>query len=154
MTGYKQAGSNHTHQNIWIAGQRWALAFFAVFVTAAVSTSPNPVWAWDCTDGWTTAYDDVSGTGVASITHQCRQDERPCPPKAELQRRAVAAARVLALADAQAKYASSIYQSNETESGRVSTYASSAAGGEVYDIEYCTRINGDTTEVKLVGAKW
>jgi uncharacterized protein YggE len=144
----------HTLKIFLIAGQRRALALFAALIAAALLCHANTAWAWNCTAGWKSAYDDVSGRGTASIAHQCRPDEHPCPPQTELQRRAVEAARVMALADAEAKHASSVYQSSETERGRVSTFSTSAAGGNVYDIEYCTQITGDTAEVRLVGAKW
>jgi hypothetical protein len=135
----------------------------AVFVALSKATSlviffililSVSAYAFECSDEWRDEFADVVvGTGVASISHQCRDVERPCPPYNELQRRATEAARTLALADAQAKYASSIYAESQVNKGRVTSFASTAAGGDIYDIEYCTYVDENTVTVRLIGEK-
>jgi hypothetical protein len=126
-------------------------AVLVIFFILIFSVSAH---AFECSDEWRDEFADVVvGTGVASISHQCRDVERPCPPYSELQRRATEAARTLALADAQAKYASSIYAESQVNKGRVTSFASTAAGGDIYDIEYCTYVDEDAVTVRLIGEK-
>ncbi|MBF0236671.1 MAG: hypothetical protein HQM12_03105 [SAR324 cluster bacterium] len=41
----------------------------------------------------------LTGTGTASISYQCLDDERPCPPAVELERRAIDVAQMMAMED-------------------------------------------------------
>jgi hypothetical protein len=154
MTQQPYVEFTDTIQKLCNVGQRQALAFFTAYILAGLITNAALAEPTECTGGWNNTYVDVRGTGSASIQHQCRPNESPCPPTTELRRRAIVAAKVLALADAQARYAGSVHQTSEVIDGRAASHTVAAAEGDTYDIEYCVQIHGDTANVRLVGAKW
>jgi hypothetical protein len=62
--------------------------------------------------------DSIIGQGTASISYQCYPDEKPCPPKTELRRRAIDAAKMMAMEDLATKTGVSLNAVNQVVSGR------------------------------------
>jgi hypothetical protein len=127
---------------------------FIISMAAAQIILANTAFAFDCDEDWRDDYAViVQGEASASIRHQCRDNETPCPPHTELKRRATEAARTLALANAQARYASSSYSESSVTSGQVTQFSSTASAGDIYDIDQCVYVDGDEVTVRIIGEK-
>ena len=94
----------------------------------------------ECDSGWRSIMKNVvSGEGQASISAQCRSDEKPCPPRHELVRRAKLVANAYALANIQAKVRSEVSHEVVVENGVGSDRLTIKVGGEIFQINICTK---------------
>jgi hypothetical protein len=134
--------------------RRINLAFGAAILMGIVA----PVSAADdqsksvCIDAWRPidAY-VVAGEGMASIQHQCLPHEKPCPPKAELIRRAETVARAYALAQIRQKVKTEVSAEVVIEDGRSVDRIIMKAEGAVYELTFCQKYNPRKVTVRVVG---
>ena len=105
-----------------------------------------------CVDAWRPidAY-VVAGEGTASIQHQCLPHEKPCPPKAELIRRAETVARAYALAQIRQKVKTEVSAEVAVEDGRADDRVVMKAEGTVYEVTFCQKLEEDTQIVRAIG---
>ena len=93
----------------------------------------------DCSSGWRSFNKDiVRGEGQANISLQCRKDEKPCPPKDELIRRAKLVANAYALANIRSKIETEVSHKVEVVDGVGRDQLTMKAGGKVFQIAFCT----------------
>ena len=98
----------------------------------------------DCDSGWRSISKNVmSGEGQASISAQCRSNEKPCPPRHELVRRAKLVANAYALADIQAKVRSEVSHKVVVENGVGSDRLTIKIEGEIFQVKLCNSISND-----------
>ena len=106
----------------------------------------------ECGSGWRSIMKNVvSGEGQASISVQCRSDEKPCPPRHELVRRAKLVANAYALANIQAKVRSRVSHEVAVESGVGSDRLVVKAGGEIFRVKFCNSIVDDYAKSRAYG---
>ena len=98
----------------------------------------------ECSSGWRSLNEQViRGEGQASIALQCRKNEKPCPPRDELIRRAKIVANAYALANIRAKIKTEVSHEVEVIDGVGSDWLTMKAGGKIYAIVFCNEeING------------
>ena len=134
--------------------QRISLAFGAAILMGVVV----PVCVADdktgfaCIDAWRPidAY-VVAGEGTASIQHQCLPHEKPCPPKAELIRRAETVARAYALAQIRQKVKTEVSAEVVVEDGRADDRVVLKSEGAVYAVTFCQNIEANMQTVRAIG---
>jgi hypothetical protein len=133
--------------------QRISLAFGAAILMGTVA----PVSATDdtgfaCVDAWRPidAY-VVAGEGTASIQHQCLPHEKPCPPKAELIRRAETVARAYALAQIRQKVKTEVSAEVIVEDGRSVDRILLKAAGAIFQVIFCQKLEEDTQIIRAIG---
>jgi len=111
-----------------------------VLVTLALLL-PSPVAGGDfgdCSSGYRSiAKHIVRGNGQANIAAQCRNDENPCPLKAELIRRATLVSNAYALANIRSKVETEISHTVEIIDGVGDDRLTMKVGGSVFDIVFC-----------------
>jgi len=106
----------------------------------------------ECDSGWRSIMKNVvSGEGQASISVQCRSDEKPCPPRHELVRRAKLVANAYALANIRAKVRSEVSHEVVVENGVGKDRLTIKVGGEVFQIKFCTSILFNEVQVRTFG---
>jgi hypothetical protein len=106
----------------------------------------------NCDSGWRSITKNVmSGEGQASISAQCRSNEKPCPPRHELVRRAKLVASAYALANIQAKVRSEVSHEVVVENGVGSDRLTIKVGGEVYQIRSCAKLNAKAIVIRTYG---
>ena len=94
----------------------------------------------ECDSGWRSIMKNVvSGEGQASISAQCRSDEKPCPPRHELVRRAKLVANAYALANIQAKVQSEVSHEVVVENGVGTDRLTIIVGGEIFQLIFCLK---------------
>lgn len=93
-----------------------------------------------CSSGWRSVNNHiVRGDGQANISFQCRKDEKPCPPKEELIRRAKLVSKAHALANIRAKIATQVSQEVVIiMDGTARERLTMKAGGIVFQIATCS----------------
>jgi hypothetical protein len=120
------------------------LVGLAVMVTLSSAGADEERQKVECDSGWRSVTKNVmSGEGQASISAQCRSDEKPCPPRHELVRRAKLVANAYALANIQAKVRSEVSHEVVVENGVGADRLMIKVGGEVFQIKFCSKDNGD-----------
>ena len=106
----------------------------------------------ECDSGWRSIMKNVvSGEGQASISAQCRSDEKPCPARHELVRRAKLVANAYALANIQAKVRSEVTQEVVVKNGIGTDRLTIKVGGEVFRVVFCDAISGDQVISRIFG---
>ena len=135
--------------------RRINLAFSAAIlmgITVPVLAADDHPKGLPCVDAWRSidAY-VVVGEGTASIQHQCLPHEKPCPPKAELIRRAETVARAYALAQIRQKVKTEVSAEVVVEDGRADDRVVMKAEGAVYNVVFCSRLEGDTYRIRAMG---
>lgn len=105
-----------------------------------------------CVDAWRPidAY-VVAGEGTASIQHQCLPHENPCPPKAELIRRAETVARAYALAQVRQKVKTDVSAEVIVEDGRADDRVVMKAEGAVFEVTFCQNMGSGVVVVRAIG---
>jgi len=129
-----------------------------VFITLLfVSDISTPTFAAEkqdveCGSGWRSIMKNVvSGEGQASISAQCRSDEKPCPPRHELVRRAKLVANAYALANIQAKVRSEVSHEVVVENGVGTDRLTIKVGGEVFQIVFCNAVETEIVKSRTYG---
>ena len=131
----------------WISIAAAAFSVFLALPTAAAADDPIP-----CADVWRPVEDYVlAREGEASIQHQCRSSEKPCPPRTELIRRATLVARAYALAAIREAVATTVSSEVVVSGGVASDGATLRAEGIVYDAVFCRRVEEDRVRVRVIG---
>jgi hypothetical protein len=121
-----------------------------VITSPAAAGEGNP--KVDCDSGWRSITKNVmSGEGQASISAQCRSDEKPCPPRHELVRRAKLVANAYAVANIQAKVRSEVSHEVVVENGVGSDRLKIKVEGEVFQVKFCHREDENLTFSKAYG---
>ena len=114
------------------------LAGIVFMMTASPVGADKDKQKVDCDSGWRSITKNVmSGEGQASISAQCRSDDKPCPPRHELVRRAKRVANAYALANMQSKIRSEVSHEVVVENGVGSDRLTIKVGGEIYQIKFC-----------------
>jgi hypothetical protein len=105
-----------------------------------------------CVDAWRPidAY-VVAGEGTASIQHQCLPHEKPCPPKAELIRRAETVARAYALAQIRQKVKTEVSAEVVVEDGRADDRIVMKSRGAVYEVTFCRARSRGVVTIRAIG---
>ncbi|MGK5094510.1 hypothetical protein WDW89_21160 [Deltaproteobacteria bacterium TL4] len=98
-----------------------------------------------------TSGDTIQGEGHASISYQCFPEEKPCPPAVELKRRAVDAARLMAMEDFAAKTGVSLSAVNQVINGRAGNKTiESQVSGQLRNVKIQEPvIQGDEVIIKM-----
>ena len=110
----------------------------ALLLSSAVALAEKNSFG-DCSSGWRSLNKDiVRGEGQANISLQCRKDEKPCPPKDELIRRAKLVANAYALANIRSKIETEVSQMVKVVDGVGRDQLTMKAGGKVFQIAFCT----------------
>lgn len=111
-------------------------------------------WFWDELDYryWESGY-SISGVARTSILRQCRSDETVCPPRTELVRRAIEAAKALAIAKANSDFTSEISSEMTVVDGVSRSTVRTRSDGLVFDIVSCVEIETDAVTVWIVAEK-
>jgi hypothetical protein len=121
---------------------RLCLTGLAIMVMASPVGADENKQRINCDSGWRSITKNVmSGEGQASISAQCRSNEKPCPPRHELVRRARLVANAYALANIQAKVRSEVSHEVVVESGVGSDRLTIKAGGEVFQMKFCGSVS-------------
>ncbi len=93
------------------------------------------------------------GKGTASISYQCdRETEKPCPPKTELKRRALAVAKIYAMQDISQQSGINVNSVMMVVSGRMKTgEVKTESGNRLKSLEFLDPTeNGDEISIKIV----
>lgn len=121
-----------------VVKQALCLAGFVFMMTSSPVGADEGEQQVDCDSGWRSIMKNVvSGEGQASISAQCHSDEKPCPARHELVRRAKLVANAYALANIQAKVRSEVSHEVVVENGVGRDRLTVKAGGEVFQIKVC-----------------
>ncbi len=89
--------------------------------------------------------------GEASIQHQCRQYEKPCPAKVELVRRATVVAKAYAMAAIREAVRSNVSHEVVVVKGTSTDRVTLRTEGSVYKIVICHLIEADQIRVRVIG---
>jgi hypothetical protein len=123
----------------------------AIALSSAINAAENKQKI-NCDSGWRSITKNVmSGEGQASISAQCRSNEKPCPPRHELVRRAKLVANAYALANIQAKVRSEVSHEVVVENGVGSDRLTIKVGGEVFQIRFCDFEATDVIQTRAYG---
>jgi len=93
------------------------------------------------------------GKGSASISYQCnKQTEKPCPPKAELKRRALEVAKIHAMQDICRQSGITVNSVMKVVSGRMKTgEVQTKSGNRLKRLEFLDpKESGDELSIKIV----
>jgi hypothetical protein len=132
--------------------QTLGLAAFIFMMTASPAGADEDKQKVNCDSGWRSITKNVmSGEGQASISAQCRSNEKPCPPRHELVRRAKLVANAYALANIQAKVRSEVSHEVVVENGVGSDRLTIKVGGEVFQVRFCGSELPNLYNVKAYG---
>ena len=93
-----------------------------------------------------------TGKGAATISHQCRSDEKPCPPKSVLISRALRTAKLLAMRDLGERSGININSLSMVVSGRLKAdKVITKSHGTLRNLQYLEPvINGNWLSVELI----
>ena len=93
-----------------------------------------------------------TGKGTATISHQCRSNEKPCPPKSVLISRALRTAKLLAMRDLGERAGININSLSMVVSGRLKAdKVATKSHGTLRNLQYLEPvINGDRVSVELI----
>ena len=128
------------------------LAGLVIMMTASLAGADEDKQKINCDSGWRSITKNVmSGEGQASISAQCRSDEKPCPTRHELVRRAKLVANAYALANIQAKVRSEVSHEVVVENGVGSDRLTIKVGGEIFQIVFCNREDENIAFTKAFG---
>jgi hypothetical protein len=131
---------------------RWievtAAVFLMLLALPIIAAANEPI---PCADIWRPIDDYVlAREDEASIQHQCRSSEKPCPPRTELVRRATLVARTYAMAAIRAAVAATVSQEVVVSGGIASDRVTLRTEGTVYDVVACRRVEGDRVRVRVI----
>ena len=95
--------------------------------------------------------DTLLGEGRASISYQCFPEEKPCPPEVELKRRAMDAARLMAMEDLSSKTGVSLSTLTSVVNGRATKKTiDTQSAGQLRNLKFQEPIvQGDQVLIKL-----
>jgi hypothetical protein len=128
------------------------LAGLVIMMTASPAGADEDKQKINCDSGWRSITKNVmSGEGQASISAQCRSNEKPCPPRHELVRRAKLVANAYALANIQFKVRSEVSQEVVVENGVGADRLTIQVSGEVFQIVTCNSSSGDLFNSRIFG---
>ena len=93
-----------------------------------------------------------AGKGTATISHQCRPNEKPCPPKSVLISRALRTAKLLAMRDLGERAGINMSSLSMVVSGRLKAdKVATKSHGTLRNLQYLEPvINGDQVSVELI----
>jgi len=94
---------------------------------------------------------ELTSEGVASISHQQRPREFTSLPKSELERRAYQVAKAYAVAGIVEKGKSKISVQTVVSNGKGVTKIKLRSTGQIIDLKFCQKIEGDKIHVLAVG---
>jgi hypothetical protein len=89
--------------------------------------------------------------GTASISHQCNPSEKPCPSRTELERRAIVVAKAHALANMVEAIKTDVKTKTIVSNGAGKSSVIIQATGQIYEIEFCHKTEGDRMRVLTFG---
>ena len=128
-------------------GATTACAILLSVCATAAADDPIP-----CADVWRPIEDYVlAREGEASIQHQCRSSETPCPPRTELVRRATLVARAYAMAAIREAVATTVSSEVVVSGGVASDRVTLRTEGTVYDAVVCRKAEEDRMRVRVIG---
>ena len=92
------------------------------------------------------------GKGTATISHQCRPNEKPCPPKSVLINRALRTAKLLAMRDLGERAGINMNSLSMVASGRLKAdKVATKSHGTLRNLQYLDPvINGDQVSIELI----
>jgi len=93
-----------------------------------------------------------TGKGTATISHQCRPNEKPCPPKSVLISRALRTAKLLAMRDLGERAGINMNSLSMVVSGQLKAdKVSTKSHGTLRNLQYLKPvINGDQVSIELI----
>ncbi|MBF0240497.1 MAG: hypothetical protein HQM12_22575 [SAR324 cluster bacterium] len=134
LTGSFQQWGNSVSLSVQVAETDSGNVLAGKTVRIALSDIPSEMWEPVSND---VGGETVSGQGTASISYQCLPEEKPCPPPTELKRRAVDAARMLAMEDLAQKSGVDLSALNTLANGRASKKTlETKTGGQLKKLKF------------------